>query len=120
MMVLTEKTRTEELRGRVPEVALRRAEGLSPGGLVVVLEEGDDIERNVPQAGRHGLLTHLDDAWQEPFSFVGFVVEDGRRVFEARLAYGRQPVTVVVPDAPWLDDRLRLLLDLEAEPSPGG
>lgn len=115
MIMLTEATQVEALRGRVPELALRCAERLSPGGMVVVIEEGDDIEKNVPQAGRHGIMTNLDNPWQEPFAFVRFVVEDGRRVFEARLAYGKRPVTVVVPDAAWLDSRLRLVLDLEGE-----
>lgn len=120
MVVLTGRTEAGALRGRVPEVALRRAERLPPGGVVVVLEEGDDVERGVPQAGRHGLLTHLDDAWQEPFAWVRAVLENGIRVFVARLAYGKRPVEVVAPDAPWLDSRVRLVLDLEAEVAASG
>lgn len=116
MVVLTGESPDEAVRDRVPELALRCAACLSPNGLVVVLEEGDDIEKSVPQAGRHGLMTHMDDPWQEPFAFVHFVIEGGRRVFEARLAYGKHPVTIVVADAPWLDSRLRLVLDLEASP----
>ena len=106
--------------GGATGLALRVARNLAGGGCVLVLEEGDDVERDVPQAGRHGLLTHLDDAWQEPFERVLSVRENGCRVFVARLAYGRRPVAVVAPDEPWLDSRLRLVLGVEAEEaSPG-
>ena len=55
---------------RVPAVALRVARELPSGGAVLVLEQGDDVERGVPQAGRYGLLTHLDAPWQEPFVWI--------------------------------------------------
>lgn len=100
---------------KIPAVAVQVARELPHGGTVVVLEEGDDVERGVPQAGRYGLLTHLDDPWQEPFTWVRSVRENGDRLFVARLAYGRNPVAIVAPDAAWLDSRLRLVLDLEAE-----
>ena len=101
----------------VTATILSAAGELPAGGVLLVLEEGDDVER-VPLCGRFGLLTHLDDCWQQPFAWVRSVREDGARVFVARLAYGRRPVVVVAPDAPWLDGRLRLVLDLEAEESP--
>lgn len=100
---------------RIPAVAVQVARELPHGGTVLVLEQGDDVERGVPQAGRFGLLTHLDDCWQEPFAWVRSVRENGGRLFVARLAYGQAPVAIVVPDAEWLDCRLRLVLDLEAE-----
>ena len=103
------------LAGRVPELALRRAAGFSGKGIVLVLEEGDDVERDIPQAGPFGLMTHLDDAWQEPFSYVRYVTEGKRRVYEARLAYGEVPTIVVVPDETWVDDRLLLVLQVEGE-----
>lgn len=103
------------LAGRVPELALRRAADFSGKGIVLVLEEGDDVERDVPQAGPYGLMSHIDDAWQEPFSYVRYVTEGERRVYEARLAYGDVPTIVVVPDAPWVDGRLLLVLRVEGE-----
>lgn len=103
------------LAGRVPELALRRAAEFSGKGLVLVLEEGDDVERDVPQAGPYGLMTHLDDAWQEPFSYVRYVFEGERRVYEALLAYVNVPTLVVVPEAPWVDDRLLLVLQVDGE-----
>jgi hypothetical protein len=114
MQVLTGQT-ARSFRGRVPDLALRRAESLPEGGVVVFVEQGDDVERNMPQAGRYGLLTHLDSHDQQPFASVRSVVEDGQRLFLAQLAYGKRPVTVVAPDLPWLDRRLRLVLDVEAE-----
>lgn len=93
------------------------------GCRVLVLQEGDDPERDFPQAGRHGLLTHLDDCWQEPFAWVRVVTVMGCRLFVAGLArnYKTGNHAVVVPDAGWVDERLRLVLALEGvEASPGG
>lgn len=105
--------------GRAVTATVQRVAGELPADAVVlVVEEGDDPERDFPLAGRFGLLTHLDDCWQEPFAWVRSVREDGGRVFVARLAYGRQPVVVVAQDAPWLDGRLRLVLDVEAVEAP--
>lgn len=121
MVVLTGPEQSARVTGTVPELALRLARGLAGDGYVLVLEEGDDVERDVPQAGRYGLLTHLDDCWQEPFERVLWVRENGRRVFVARLAASRVPTVVVAADADWLDERLRLVLDVEGEEgSPGG
>lgn len=99
----------------VPPIAVQVAKELPNGGSILILEQGDDIECCVPQAGRFGLLTHLDDHWQEPFSWVRSVQEQGHRWFVARLAYGKWPVVIVAADADWLDSRLRLVLDTEAE-----
>lgn len=117
MVVLTEGVPA----GSAPEKAVRLAAELCPGGTILVLEKGDDVEKGVPQAGRYGLLTHLDDCWQEPFSrvLVVRVRENGRRIFVAALAYG-EPLAVVAPDEPWLDGRLRLVLGVEAEEVAGG
>lgn len=122
MVVLTagDESAGNGSRAGVPAVALRVARELPAGGAVVVLEQGDDVERGVPQAGRFGLLTHLDDCWQEPFAWVRSVRENGCRLFVARLAYGRRPVAVVVPDEEWLDSRLRLVLSVEAEEASEG
>jgi len=103
------------LAGKVPELALRRAADFSGKGIILVLEEGDDVERDFPQAGRYGLLTHIDDAWQEPFSYVRYVTEGERRIYEARLAYSEVPTVVIIPDLPGVDDRLLLVLRVEGE-----
>lgn len=120
MVVLTGGELAEGVRERIPALALQRARELSGGGCVLVLEEGDDVERDLPQAGRYGLLTHLDDPLQEPFAFVRFVREGARRVFEAQLATD-PGCLVVVPEEPWVDERLLLVLSVEGvEVPPGG
>lgn len=84
---------------------------------VLVLQEGDDPERDFPQAGKFGLLTHLDDCWQEPFAWVRIVTVMGCRLFVAQLAkcYEKGKYMVVVPDSEWVDERLRLTLKIEAD-----
>jgi len=107
------------VRGKIPALALQRAREMAGAGCVLVLEEGDDVERDVPQAGRYGLLTHLDDPWQEPFAFVRYVHEEGKRVFEALLATDSR-LLVIVPEEQWVDDRLLLVLRVEGEEEPSG
>jgi len=115
MVVLTGKEEERTLRGRVPEVALRRAVEMRGEGIfVVAVEEGDDVGRDFPQAGRYGLLTYLDDHYQAPFLYVRFVHEGGRRVFEALLAPSGK-FLLVVPEEDWVDDRLLVVLDVEGE-----
>ena len=75
MIVLVGDERDESLSARVPELALRRAKQLQAESVaVVVMEEGDDVRRDFRMAGRHGLLTYLDDHYQAPFEYVRYVV----------------------------------------------
>lgn len=106
MMLLD--TLPQTILEKVPEAA---------GGRALVLQEGDDPERDFPQAGRYGLMSHLDDCWQEPFAWVRVITIRGSRMFVARLArnYRKGTHAVVVPDAPWVDSRLRLVLEMEGE-----
>lgn len=89
---------------------------------VLVLQEGDDPESDFPQAGKYGLLTHLDDCWQEPYVWVRLVTVRGCRLFVALLArsYSPEKHIVIVPDSDWVDERLRLVLRVEAEDSAKG
>ena len=115
MVILTGKEGEEALRGRVPEIAIRRAKEMRGEGVTVVaVEPGDDVRRDFRFAGRYGLLTYLDDCYQAPFEYVRFVHEGGRRVFEALLATSGKYL-LVVPDEDWVDDRLRVVLDVEGE-----
>jgi hypothetical protein len=120
MIVLTSCRQAESLRGSIPELAIRRMHEL--GGSVLVLQEGDDIARGIPQAGRYGLLTHLDDEWQAPFDWVRYLFEGGKKFFEAQLnTGGKRQVIVIVPDEKWVDERLAVVLDVEGEEaSPEG
>ncbi len=115
MIVLTGNENDEHLRARVPEHALRRARQLQAENVgVVVMEEGDDVRRDFRMVGRYGLLTYLDDHYQAPFEYVRYVVEGGRRVFEALLAPSGRYL-LVVPEEDWVDDRLLVVLDVEGE-----
>lgn len=115
MVVLTGEDGDEILRGRVPDLALKRARELRGGGVsVLVLEEGDDVCRNFRMVGRFGLLTYIDDHYQSPFEYVHYVLEKGRKVYEALLAPACKYL-LVAPDEKWLDDRLQVVLDVEGE-----
>lgn len=118
MVTLTGNHEEELFRGRVPDVALRRAREMGCEGVVVlVLERGDDVQRDFTTAGRYGLLTYLDNHYQAPFQYVRYVVEGGRRVFEALLLPSGRHL-LVVPDEEWVDTRLRVVLDVESENPP--
>ncbi|GFO57252.1 hypothetical protein GMSM_42590 [Geomonas sp. Red276] len=52
--------------------------------------------------------------YQAPFEYVRYVVEAGRRVFEALLAPSGRYL-LVVPEEDWVDDRLLIVLDVEGE-----
>jgi hypothetical protein len=115
MVILTGEEGEDALRGRVPDIALRRAVELRGEGVsVVVVEVGDDVDRDFRRAGRYGLLTYLDDHYQQPFEYVRFVYEGGRRIFEALLAPDGRYL-LVVPDEEWVDARLLVVLDVEGE-----
>lgn len=115
MIVLTGTEGVENLRGRVSELAIRRAYEVGKGGVsVLVLEKGDDVHRDFLLTGRYGLLTYLDDHYQAPFEYVHYVMEDGRRVYEALLLPSRKYL-LVAPDEVWVDERLRIVLEVEGE-----
>lgn len=100
--------------GKIPQLALKRK---LRNENVLVLEPSDDVEWGLPQFGRFGLTTYIDDLYRQQFSSVRFVVEEGIRIFAAVTTdrAQRQSYTVIAPDAPWLDHRLRLVFDVEAE-----
>lgn len=115
MVVLTGDDRDKAFMGRVPELALQRARELRGQGVsVLVLEEGDDVCRDFRVVGRYGLLTYIDDHYQAPFEYVRYVLENGRKVYEALLAPSCKYL-LVAPDEKWLDDQLQVVLDVEGE-----
>lgn len=77
-------------------------------GSIVVLEAGDDIEKDFPEFGPHGLASSPDDDWPAPYEYVFFTWENGIRIFEAAIPLaGEAMLVMIVPDEPWLDERLR-------------
>lgn len=84
---------------------------------VALLEEGDDIGRVPRELGRYGLLDVLDNPWRS-YDSITIFHEGDRRYFEMVITL-QQPDTLfylLIPDAPWLDPRLRLVLDVETSP----
>lgn len=111
------------LRGVIPELAIVRMvqfEGkdghYDPGihGHILVIQEGDDIT-DIPEIGPDGLLEVIDNEWF-CYEYVEAFVENGRTVFEMVIALDNErTIAVIIPDEPWLDDRLRLVLEVETQ-----
>ena len=111
------------LRGVIPELAIVRMvqfEGKDGNydpdmhGHILVLQEGDDITQ-IPEIGPDGLLEVIDNEWC-CYEYVEAFVEDGRTVFEMVIALDNErTIAVIIPDEPWLDDRLRLVLEVETQ-----
>lgn len=122
MIRLKSTRQAAELRDRIPALALtrmRQFEGedgqYDPDidGHIVVLEDGDDIAQ-LPEIGDNGLLGVIDPEWPG-YEYVEVFVEDGRRMFEMVIQIDDcKTVAIIAPAEPWLDERLRLVLEREA------
>lgn len=101
--------------GVIPQLALTRKKRKEN---VLILESTDDVVWDLPQFGRYGLITYIDDHDREQFSSVRFAIENGQRIFAAVTTDQAQRTryTIIAPDAPWLDHRLRLIFSVEGEP----
>lgn len=81
---------------------------------LAVLEEGDDIGRVPRELGRYGLLEIIDNPWRSYDSITAFC-EGEARFYEMVITLAPGSLfTLIIPDAPWLDSRLRLVLEVEA------
>ena len=123
MIRLTSAKQALSLRGTIPELAVLRmvqfegsdgAYDPASHGYIVIIEEGDDIAL-VPEVGPGGLFDVIDDEWRSYDALDAFD-EDGHTVFEMVISLDNErTLAVIIPDAPWLDSRLRLVLDVETE-----
>lgn len=113
-----------KLKGQIPALAVLRLKQLEHGGgyspdthgYLIVIEEGDDIERDVPEAGEHGLLTFLDDDNIAPFEYVSYSIENGQKIFEAVMAIDSdKTIAFIIPESVPIDERLRVLLEDESK-----
>lgn len=125
MIKLTSAAQARRLAGKLPAIAVERMvqfEGYDgcydpeEHGYILVLEEGDQIESEVPMLGESELLAVLDDG-ESLFEYVFFVRENGRRVFEATVPLaGEAMLVLIVPEEPWVDERLlRALIQMGQE-----
>ena len=123
MIRLTSAAQARTLRDRIPALAVLRMQQFEgedgqydPAihGHIVVLEAEDQIDRDLPEVGRFGLLDVLDSEWPG-YEYVEVFVENGRRVFEMVIQIDAdKAVAVIIPDEDWVDPRLRLILEVEA------
>lgn len=80
---------------------------------IAILESHDLIDRILPELGKGGLLNVIDSEWQSYENIVAFS-EDHRRFFLMTMTLMKgETLSLFIPDEPWLDSRLRLVLDLE-------
>lgn len=82
-------------------------------GHIVVLEPGDDVETDFPEAGPGGLLSGPEDVL---FDYVFAYREGESAVYEAVIQIDDdRTLTLIIPDAAWLHAGLRLQLEALAE-----
>lgn len=82
---------------------------------VAVLEEGDDIAKVPREVGRFGLLDVLDNPWRS-YDSISIFNEGDTRYFEMVITIQSDIIlTIIIPDEPWLDARLRLVLEVETD-----
>lgn len=125
MIRLNDAFQVQRRRHRFPQRALQLFDALQkqlpPSSVqeqqsrVAVLEEGDDIGRVPRELGRYGLLDVLDNPWRS-YDAVTLFAEGEARYYEMVITL--QPgvlFTLIIPDAPWLDPRLRLVLEVETD-----
>lgn len=81
---------------------------------IAVMEQHDDIERTPRELGRYGLMEVLDNPWRSYDSITAFA-EGDQRYYEmvATLRLG-VVMHLLIPDAPWVDSRLRLVLEVDS------
>lgn len=80
---------------------------------VALLEEGDDIGRVPRELGRYGLMEVLDNPWRSYDSITIFTEGDSRYYEMVITLQSDTLLYLLIPDASWLDSRLRLILDVE-------
>lgn len=101
-------------RKAIPQRAidLLERDGATPRS-IAILEEHDRIERVLPELGPTGLLDVIDSEDQSYQTITAFTEKD-RRFFEMTVNLTKGgTLYLIIPDAPWLDDRLRLVIETE-------
>ena len=122
MIKLTSKIQAEQYRGQVSDIAtfrmtqLQGTDGLydpDVHGWVIIVTEQDDVENDFPELGDQGLLSGTKD-WPL-FDYVEKHQEGTGYVVEAVTHLNNEKVLAfIIPGAPWLDPRLREILERAA------
>lgn len=125
MLRLSDSFQASRRKSRLPQRALQllsELERQEPShydfrrhSRVALLEEGDDIGRVPRELGRDGLLEILDNPWRS-YDSVRTFSEGARRFYE--LVVTLSPGVsfyLFIPDENWVDDRLRLVLEVETD-----
>lgn len=126
MIRLTSTVQAQALRHRIPALAVLRMtqfegeDGLydpQRHGSIVVVEPGDDVEQDFPEAGEQGLLSGLEED-AAPFDYVFAYREGDTALFEAVIQIDdEKTLTLIIPNAPWLPESLRRRLETLAQES---
>ncbi|APG24244.1 hypothetical protein [Syntrophotalea acetylenica] len=121
MIRLTSARQALNLRGTIPELAVQRMvhfEGkdgrYNPKvhGYIMVIQERDDISK-IPEVGPRGLFEIIDSE-RGSFDYVEAFDENGRTIYEIVIPLDNdRTLALILPDGPWLDQRLRSVLESE-------
>ena len=119
MTKLTSTDQAEQLKGKIPELAILRMKQLegtdgkydpSAHGFIVVLSEDENIVTDFPELGDQGLLSGTED-WPV-FDYVEKFNDGTGDIFEAvSHLNNEQVIAFIITDAEWLDSRLRKVLE---------
>jgi hypothetical protein len=122
MIKLTSSIQAEQHKGQIPAIAALRMKQLegedglySPEahGFVILVTEQDNVETDFLELGDQGLLSGTED-WPL-FDYVEKHQEGTGYVVEAVTHLNNEKVLAfIIPVEPWLDPRLRVILERAA------
>jgi len=126
MTKLTSADQAEQLKGKIPELAILRMKQLQGSdnrydpdhhGYIIVLSEDEDIVTDFPELGAQGLLSGTEE-WPV-FDYVEKFNDGTGDIFEAVTHLDNERVIAfIISDTEWLDSRLRKVLESYIAISP--
>ena len=126
MIKLTSADQADQLRGKIPELAILRMKQFQgkdnlydpdSHGYIIVLSADDNVVTDFPALGDNGLLSGTED-WPV-FDYVEKFNDGTCDVFEAVAHLNNEQVLAfIIVDADWLDSRLRKVLESYISPAP--
>ena len=123
MSKLTSADQAEQLKGKIPELAILRMKQLQGSdnrydpdhhGYIIVLSEDEDIVTDFPELGAQGLLSGTEE-----WPVFDYVEKFNDGIFEAVTHLDNERVIAfIISDTEWLDSRLRKVLESYIAISP--